>query len=214
MKNQILSIQKKMLLCFVFFTFYVTHNLSAQTPQVIVLDNFSAYNNNGTTYLSWAIKAGNTCSGIRIYRSADAISFHKIGDIGGICGSITEAINYSFTDLNPEKNKINYYRLGIGTEGYSQTIAIEIINLEHGQVIVRPNPTQANTQFFFKNDNNKLHYLYLYGIFGAGGHSPTLSTYDDYFELDAQMLAEGMYFFIIENENKNIIANGKLLVGQ
>ena len=180
-------------------------------PSTIILDDFSAYNNNGAVYLSWTLKAGNTCSGIQIYRAEDGINFNLAGEIGGICGSVSSAQSYSFTDYNPNKNKLNYYKLGIGTEGYSQILSIEIIDIAQGQFLVRPNPTQAQTTIFFNNDNDLPHTLHLYGMTGAV--SPvSISTNKDYFEFDASSLPAGNYWFIIKNENMQIVANSRLIV--
>src|SRR5687768_12462136 len=76
-----------------------------------ILGKFSLSESNGQVALDWQIVAGSTCNGIQIYRSTDAVQYSQIGNIAGICGSITEAVNYFFTDTTPVKNAINYYYL-------------------------------------------------------------------------------------------------------
>jgi len=94
-----------------------------------ILGKFSISENNGDVYLSWSIIAGSSCNGIQIYRSIDSINFSQIGDIPGVCGSVDFTQTYDFTDNNPVKNKVNYYRLELGNQDFSQIVSIEIIDI-------------------------------------------------------------------------------------
>lgn len=87
--------------------------------QLPYLNTFSATETNGQVYLNWIIASGNTCDGVRVYRSADGIEYNQIGDIGGICGSPYSAVSYEFWDTMPLLNRISYYKLELGNLGFS-----------------------------------------------------------------------------------------------
>jgi hypothetical protein len=176
-----------------------------------ILDNFSILGNNGKVYLNWIIKSGSTCNGIQIFRSANNSSFKEIGNIAGICGSISSATPYNFVDENPEKNAVNFYRLELGTNGTSQTLSIEIIDIDNGGSQVRPNPVYDNSKIYFNNTNIKdLHYLNVFNV--NGKFTDELSSKENFFEIISQKYANGIYFFNILNNDKIIISKGKFIV--
>ena len=107
---------------FFFVLFIFSAPLSAQNEDVIEYLNASEFN--GKVLLSWSIMQGNTCNGIQILHSTDSINFSQISSIEGICGSTQQSISYSFTDLSPEKNANNYYRLQLGGLGFSWIVSV------------------------------------------------------------------------------------------
>lgn len=174
-----------------------------------ILDNFSITQSNGKVYLNWIIKSGSTCNGIQIYRSVNNSSFNEIGNIAGICGSISSATPYSFIDENPEKNTVNFYRLELGNNGTSQTLSVEIIDIDNAGSQVRPNPIFNNAKIYYNNKKD-LHYLNVFNI--SGKFIDELSSKENFFEINASKYSDGIYFFNIVNEDKVIISKGKFVV--
>ncbi|HAW51895.1 MAG TPA: hypothetical protein DCX54_06130, partial [Flavobacteriales bacterium] len=97
-------------------------------PQQTILDRFQANTVDSQVYLSWTIKKGSTCNGIKITRSADSLNFVEIGRIDGVCGDASSAVNYSFIDATPLLNRKNFYRLDLGDVGPSEIISIDVIS--------------------------------------------------------------------------------------
>jgi hypothetical protein len=92
-----------------------------------ILKNFVARQLDDQVILQWTIIEGQTCFGIRIERSENDSVFKKIGEISGVCGSPDEDIIFTFTDSLPLENKINYYRLELGSQGYSDPVAVQTV---------------------------------------------------------------------------------------
>lgn len=178
--------------------------------QTSILSFFSGSEINGTVYLSWQIVAGSTCNGIQIYRSTDNVSFVEIGDIPGICGDLTSPQDYDFTDFSPIKNSINYYRLELGNNGFSQVLSIEVIDIAKNGFQVRPNPANGPSKILFENYNSELHNLTIYNtlselVFSTSGK-------EDFFEFDASTFHSGTYYFTIAIEGSNVKLQGKVMV--
>lgn len=185
------------------------HYQFAFAQQTQFLENFSVSNNNGSVFLSWTLTAGSTCNGIQIYRSINGTQFYEIGNIAGSCGSSSSAVRYDFTDSDPVKNSVNYYRLALGSSETSEIISLEIIDIETVGYHIRPNPVSATSKIYFDN-NNELHHLILYTT--AGIYCSTISSREDFFNLLATYIENGIYLFTISDSESRIKIKGKLVV--
>jgi len=192
------------------FGFILMINSTLFSQNNPILDNFSITQNNGKVYLNWIIKSGSTCNGIQIFRSANNSSFKEIGNIAGICGSVSSATPYNFVDQNPEKNTINFYRLELGNNGTSQTLSIEIIDIEKEGSQVRPNPVYNEAKIYFNNNTKELNYLSVYNL--SDKLIDELSSKENFFEINSTNYSNGIYFFKIINKEKIIISKGKFIV--
>lgn len=175
-----------------------------------VLDNFTLAEDKGTVFLHWTIASGSICNGIQIYRSIEEEPFIEIGSIAGICGASSTSTSYNFTDINPVKNSINSYRLELGGNGYSEVLSLELIDINSGGYQIRPNPLSTNAKIYFDNNKKAEHQFLLYNI--GGLILTTITSKEDFFDLDASNLLSGLYFFSIRNENSNEKAKGKILI--
>lgn len=175
-----------------------------------ILDNFLIIENNGTVFLHWTIISGSTCNGIQIYRSTDGKQFTQIGSIAGICGSSSAPKPYDFTDTNPINNSRNCYRLELGGNGTSEVLSLEIIDIATGGYQIRPNPVSTNAKIYFDNNRKAEHQFVLYNI--SGKIVTTITTKQDFFDLNASNLFSGLYFFSITNDNNVEKAKGKILI--
>src|ERR1041385_7420535 len=119
-----------------------------------LLSDFHLFTTHENIILSWTIKSGSTCNGIGIQRSGNDTAFTEIGHIAGDCGNLTEPVPFTFTDESPLENRINYYRLQLGTYGYTKSISTEFIKLSEGKYLIRPNPVRDNAIINFQNSTH------------------------------------------------------------
>ena len=189
------------------FVIAAKNSFSQHNP---ILANFSVFENNGKVFLNWQIVAGSTCNGIQIYRSSDSTNFIQIGDIAGICGSSSSAVSYSFTDENPQPNKINCYRLELGGNGSSEILSVEIIDIVSGGYQIRPNPVTEQAKIYFSNDSHLPMNFTLTDINGNLAMRKENIT-DDFFIFNRQGLSSGLYLFTIDYNN-TVKVSGKIII--
>jgi hypothetical protein len=194
-----------------FFTIICTFFLGISFAQnEDVIEGLTATEFNGKVLLTWSIKQGNTCNGVQILRSLDSVNFTQIGSIEGICGSTAEKIDYEFTDLFPEKNAINYYRLSLGGIGFSWIVSTELIDIGGSNYMIRPNPISDSSELFFDNETNDLIHVNIYSQEGV--LVKTISTNDEMVYLRKSEFKSGMYFFTLLSDNRDLQVSGKFLV--
>lgn len=191
---------------------FLAFSPGSEAQDGIVQVQFSATKVSGKVFLDWTMNFGQTCNGIDITRSSDNLNFVPVGNIQGICGSPTDTVSYSFIDQSPLPNQINYYRLMMGNLGQSQTISVEIINIQGTGYQVRPNPIVDEGRIYFDNDRSEEYRL---TVLSANGSilKQTL-TRNDFFDVNTADLTTGIYFFTIESENGLEGAKGKFVVAR
>lgn len=199
---------KFQILLFLFFCLAAAEKSYGQTNPI--LGSFSANDNAGEVYLSWSIRAGSTCNGISILRSGDGIDFKEIGNIAGVCGSSSSEENYNFTDINPQKNAVNYYRLELGFSNFSQIISIEVIDIESSGYQVRPNPSADFLTIYFENSKRQEYQFELRNL--AGLQVLSSLTKDDFIKINSSIWASGLYFFTITLPGNLPKVKGKMMV--
>jgi hypothetical protein len=172
------------------------------------LDAINALENNAKVYLRWTMKSGNTCNGIRIYRSLDSTNFNTIGQINGICGSSTESISYDFIDESPTLNAVNYYTIELGSLGFSKVISVEVLDFKSG-ILVRPQPSQANVELVFKNELSDVYSIQIYNL--QGKVLLEKSGNSDRFNIDLSYHPNGIYLYKIYNNEKGDLSTGKII---
>ena len=194
----------------VLWTMFCLSICYVQAQQDSILGKFSLSESNGLVAISWQIVAGSTCNGIQIYRSTDAVNFTRIGYIPGICGSLDEPVNYSFTDTTPVRNAINYYYLEFGGVGASQVIGIEVIDKSQSGYQVRPNPIQNEGTIYFESQIGIDYLLRIYDAMGKEVYSA--ETTGDHFDIITSDFSPGQYVFIISTSGDAASFKGKFIV--
>ena len=174
------------------------------------LDKFQASIVQDKVLLSWTVKTGNSCNGIRILHTLDSASFNEIGTIEGICGSTAAPTNYSFTHLNPTANAKNYYKLDFGGEGFSQTIAVQYFDFSENGYVLLPNPIQSDSKLYFNNENNANTAFTIYAMNGSIVHTEKSTL--NYFSISKSYLEIGNYLFVLKTEGKSSEISGKFMV--
>ncbi len=92
-----------------------------------VLAGFTAEQQQEMVRLSFTILAGNTCNGIVVERSADAVFYEPTGSFEGVCGDLTFPEQYVFYDSLPLPGIVSYYRLDMGSLGLSPVVSLFFI---------------------------------------------------------------------------------------
>ena len=173
---------------------------------------FAATENEGKIFLNWTMDLGQTCNGIDITRSTDLINFVSVGEILGICGSPTDTVRYSFLDESPIPNQINYYQLSLGNLGFSQIVSVELIDLEGSGTQIRPNPIVDSGRIFFSNEQRRPHTLEI--VAQSGQIKERILSRDEFFEVDASLLNQGIYLFRILDETSTVVSSGKFVAAK
>jgi hypothetical protein len=191
----------------ILLTFFLPLCPKAQSP---ILDKFDVQANHQHVFISCTIASGNICHGIEIWRSLDSVNFVLIGDIPGLCGSLAEPVNYSFTDENPPKNQSIFYQLKFGGFGESEILKTRINHYGVNSYLVFPQPAQQYATILF---DYEFSFNYKFKLFNHIGQE-VLEVYpSEYpFKIPIDIFTNGIYSFVISQDyNTNIIV-GKLLI--
>lgn len=175
-----------------------------------ILGKFTLSQANGQVSLFWQIIAGNTCNGIQIYRSTDSIQYSRIGYIGGICGSETEAVNYTFTDSIPVNNTVNYYYLELGGVGTSNTLSIDVIDAGESGYQIRPHPVLNSARIYFDALSSGSYTIRIYDFQGQLVFST--ESLEDRFDIDTAPWPSGPYAFTISDADNSVLTDGVMIV--
>lgn len=190
----------------ILFVFIATM-VSSQT----ILDDFALDLNQGKVLLAWTIKSGSVCNGIQIYRSTieDSLNFELIEDIQGVCGDLSSPVAYTFTDDNPLQNQVNYYKLLLGGQEFSEVLGIEVLLIPSNSYLLKPHPIVSSSSLYFYNSNNNDVELKVFDDFGSVVYKN--QTNSNRFILDSSMISSGLYYFTLENKSNKSIINGRAL---
>jgi len=158
--------------------------------------------------IRWTIQAGNTCEDTHIERSADGISWERIGLIGGICGSPDQSVTYDFYDPLPLRNQVNHYRLELGFYGYSSPVQAEFLALPASGYLIMPHPVVSRSTLIFGNIEK---HGYVFSLFDMTGKKVMeLTATGNRIILDKQTLGSGMYLFRLQGNQGSL--TGKVIV--
>jgi len=178
--------------------------------QDVDLAYFNASENNDEVLLKWAISKGETCNGILITRSSDAINFKAIGQIEGVCGSPDFQQPYTFVDTSPLQNTIAYYRLELGISAFSDIISIELVSKNENGYQVRPQPMKTKGKIYFDNSIGDEWSLKVFNINAQLIFED--KTKNDFVELNTSGWSAGLFVFILSSGSSNI--QGKLMISK
>ena len=174
--------------------------LSPNFAQEEIVFDYQASELNGSVYLTWSITQGNTCNGIDIWHSKNAIDYELIGGIEGICGSNAESIAYDFVDNSPELNSINYYKLDLGGLGSYWVEQIQVFDFGVSNSVVFPNPVVDESQIVFQNSNLAFVQLEVTNTRGEVVYQSEGKV--DHFNINAMDLDPGIYLYTIPDYGK------------
>ncbi len=180
--------------------------------QDVELDDFSVFQHDDEIYLSWVISRGSNCNGISIERSSDNIDFQEIGYISGVCGNPNFAQPFSFIDAHPLENQVNYYRLELGLQGYSDTSSIEFTAVGENGFQIRPNPATDQTRIVFQNKRSEVYDVEIISISGAV--IQRISSKANSVPIDVSGYPSGLYFIRLTNTVNQQSSTERLVIGR
>ena len=180
----------------------------AQNEQVVL--DLSATEFNGKVLLTWSITQGNTCNGIQVLRSLDALNYVQIGSIEGICGSTAATIKYQFTDPNPVLNVTNHYRLSMGGIGFSYPVNTEVIDTGDDDYVLAPHPLVDESVLIFDNENQEL--ITITFFTERGEIVKELQTSEQSVSVHRSDFSIGVYIFVLQSDGKQPAFTGMLTV--
>ena len=118
------------------------------------LSHFSGMQTGKLIQVTFVVRAGIICNGIKIMRSTNEHDFSQIGQLTGMCGNSTSDETYSFTDIFPVKNTDNFYQLDLANMGLSDIIKIHFTDFGDKGYLLYPNPLKDKSMLYFQNDCN------------------------------------------------------------
>ena len=160
--------------------------------------------------VNWTIDSGKTCQGQNILHSTDGVNFEEVGHISGICGNLSEPVDYSFTHSNPVPNAINYYRIELGGYGVSQIVSEYLIVVSSNSALVYPSPSQNDFFIKWNNTNNSKLTISFYSQFGRMISKEESSG--EMFYGKASDFTAGIYLFEIVLDDSGQKIRGKLII--
>jgi hypothetical protein len=180
-----------------------------QAQNVIILDGFVGVPQTGQIQLRWTISAGQTCNGTIIERSTDILHWEKIGEIPGVCGSSATPVPYNFIDNSPVNNRVNYYRLELGGQGYSFVVGIPYYDYSENGFVLIPNPVHDKADLYFSTSETESFKISIFDIAGklvqedkgSGGN----------YQIRVSEKPAGTYLFVIMRQGKKNVS-GKFII--
>jgi hypothetical protein len=123
--------------------FFVVAFFSARAQEHPYLTQFQVAPGFGEVVLNWTMNAGSTCNGTRILRGYSPDDLQVVGDVPGLCGSISEPVSYSWVDEHPPELSVLYYRLDLGLNGSSSVQRVEFDQLINSEQRFFPSPNDG-----------------------------------------------------------------------
>ena len=169
------------------------------------VDNFNLYQYKEQVLLSFEITAGASCSGYEIQHSSDSVYFVSAYNYIGVCGSTNKNQPYSYTHTTAVVNATNYYRVLIPPSDYSSIKSIEIKS-KVGFVVTN-NPVKKYLNIFINTGN-------FLEVYNGQGHKVAdfKASEDGLVDADVSDLSQGIYYFIVYDNQGQIFKNKFLKV--
>ena len=177
----------------------------AQTAHPILRD-LSVFQQEDQIVLRWVIFGGNTCQGTKIFRGSSEADLMQIGSISGICGSTDSDETYTYVDSNAIANTLNYYKLELGYQGFSQPVSIFFEQFGPEGVLVISDPLNKQVRILHDNLGKKIAELTI--VDQSGLIISRLKDDTQEFSVDMRDWDSGIYFFQLKVNDR--IRTGKL----
>lgn len=179
----------------------------------IELLKFEATAHENQVDLNWTTASEINNDYFTVERSKDAINFEACGTVDGAGTSLVQ-LNYKLTDVSPYHD-ISYYRLKQtdfdGTYKYSNTIAINIKNVEILNFFPNPTTSQSNVVIVSPSAINIEFFIYSSDGKIVNKRSETLQQGVNIVNLDVTNYSEGSYIFSVVEKDK-ILSKKQFLV--
>ena len=175
---------------------------TANAQENPILGRWDASLTDSEVLLEWTIISGSTCQGIKIYRSQNGLDFIQIGHIPGVCGSISEPVDYIWKDAEPFELATNYYRLEFGVQGFSSINIVEVEGLVQRSSLVFPNPATSDATLVFQTSGNEEQEVLIFNATGSLVYQENVSG-SDRITINAGLLAPGTYIYSLRSDTRS-----------
>ncbi|MBK7887899.1 MAG: hypothetical protein IPJ86_11570 [Bacteroidetes bacterium] len=167
---------------------------------------FSVQQQENEVALFFTVKGGIQCSGVSVQRSVDGINYATLYEFPGVCGSPSGDESYLYIDKTPEKNRINYYRLEVGSlQWFSEEKQVLFYYYEKGKLQIAPNPCRDCT-IRFPNEKRESCEIYVYNYEGRLIYRN--STKENFLLLENAFPANGLlHISVVYKDGKKISGN-------
>lgn len=179
-------------------TIYINTKTYAQ-ERTDILEAFNIENVGKYIKASCIIKAGNTCAGIKLYRSTDSLNFNLINILPGVCGYDNIPAYYELLDTLPIRNTKAYYKMEFGGSGFTEILAVEFFDFNNSKIEIWPNPIDSYLQVYIENLNSEIINYTI--IDNSGIQIYNATTIDNSFKLNVDFLSTGLYTILFEGQN-------------
>ena len=165
------------------------------------IKNFTAVQYKENVQVSFIIVPGQSCTGYQVQRSDNATDFETLYDFSGICGDAVKAQAISFTDSDPLKIDVSYYRAFIPPADYSEILSVSYLGFPSSGYILFPNPVAGMLNVLVNSRSATLE------LYHSNGEKLTEATSNANGLLTKDMsgFQSGLYYFLIKTEENRLI---------
>jgi hypothetical protein len=178
----------------------------------ITFGNFNGENISAGNLLTWETEMEENISHFYVERSADAVNFESIAKVN----AKGNANKYEFTDTEPIKNVLNYYRI-TGVEKNLNSRSTYVIHLgsapgKMSASAVFPNPVTNELTLMLASDENGFASMQVYNSFGELVRSEAKHTYAGVsrFQLTMKELPAGIYIVTLMNSLGELVTTQRV----
>ncbi len=170
--------------------------------------NFTALPLTDSIRLSFTVLSGSTCAGWQILKGSDSLNLQQIYNYPGLCGNVSFAENYKYTDFSPNKSTPNFYQIVIPPSDYSPVKRVDIATT-FSNLLIYPEPVEDILNITINGQKN---YYYEINIYDRFGRKQGFSSGDviDRITVNVSGLVEGVYVFYIAKSGGGVY-KGKFL---
>jgi hypothetical protein len=158
--------------------------------------------------VAWTTADESNLDYFEVEKSSDGVNFTPFRRVN----ASNKGNHYQLTDPNPMLDAVNYYRVkSVERSGKKNYTGIKSVKIQRNENTVSVYPTILETgktiHVIVENENNE---FYLFDSQGKMILKQKLNEYSN--SLETNDLPKGVYYFSVQNENKQAIKNGKLMV--
>ncbi|HBH05225.1 MAG TPA: hypothetical protein DDX92_01315 [Flavobacteriales bacterium] len=118
-------------------------------------------------FVSWTIKPGNFCLGLKLLRTTDTLSteYSEVFVDPGICGEEDRSVTYTIIDSNASPGVVNYYQLILGFNP-THHLSEYVPESPDTKMLIGPVPTNNTLNVQVLIDNLIGYELFIYDTMG------------------------------------------------
>jgi hypothetical protein len=152
---------------------------------------------NGSVVVRFVLSPGPSCTGFEVMHSTDSMVYKTKHYYDQTCGGSGSPEPFEWTDLSPDLNRMNYYKIQLLSPYETSDIRrLYVAEPGRSRMVVWPNPVFQNadilTMKFFNAGNVKLT-GFLYNRFGTPLRDIEIMSHADLASINVGGLGDGLY---------------------